>query len=102
MTPEDFTARLQAMNAEQKEHFSATTGYGNSQWPNETFVTHFVGDTGYQARVCHFFGVPSQADRVAAASLASAHYAWLAYVVAVIAAVIAVASLIVSILAIIK
>lgn len=97
MTVDELKARMDAMTPEEKEDFKAKIGHAGS--PDEVVVQSFVAYPDIHAKVCYQLGVPSQPDKVAAATFEAAWYAKAAFVATV---VIGIPSLIVAVIALLK
>jgi len=93
MNADELRNRLESMPEPIKVAMKTEVGLVDRN--DEDLVRIFQLDPGYERRTCVALGVPTEADRVGQANIASARYSRLAIVIAIV-------SLIVSIIAILK
>src|SRR5258706_6399399 len=77
MTGNEFKVWLATLGPDEKEQFKFKHSHGGSD--DDRFVLAFVASPEMQARCCHHLGVPSQADKMAEASIEAARYAKAAF-----------------------
>ena len=73
MTANEFQAALKAMSPEEKVAFRKRAGCGD--YDDEMCLHHFLMSTDWQSKFCFALGVPSQADKVASATVDAATFA---------------------------
>ena len=94
MTGNELMARLKRMGEEEKEQFKHSLNHGRES--DEQFLIYYIEQPALQARVCRFFGVLSQAEKVAAATISAPRRDRIAIYVAAGSMVLAVIAILIS------